>query len=98
MAGLRAGAAAGVVGAYALHPLLHNVNIFDARPEVAAVPALSGALLFGMTDRWWPYAACVVVALLSREDAAVVVAALGLLLIVEGRRRAGAVTAVAAVA
>ena len=98
VAGLAVGVAAAVTVAYALHPVVHNINAFDARPEVVAVPALAGALLFGLTDRWWPYAACVALVLASRDDAALVVAPLGLLLIVEGRRRAGIATAVVAVA
>ena len=95
LAGLAVVPATIIVLAYAAYPALHNVNLFDFHPEVAAVPALLGATLFGLTRRWVAYAACVVVALLCKEDFAIVVASLGGLLALEGHRRAGLVTAAA---
>jgi len=95
IAGLAVGPSVVVVVAYGAYPALHNVNLFDFHPEVAAVPALLGATLFGLTRRWVPYAGCVVVALLCKEDFALVVASLGVFLALEGHRRAGLVTAAA---
>src|SRR5207244_1175798 len=70
-------AATVVVAAYGLYPALNNVNLSDFHPEVVAVPALLGAMYFGLTRRWLPYAACVGVVLLTKEDMTLVVASLG---------------------
>ncbi len=91
-AGLGAWGTGAVLFAYAAHPALHNVNLADFHPETLAVPALVGAVLFALSDRWLPYGACVGWVLLCREDLAIVVAGLGLLLLIEGRRREGLVT------
>ena len=96
--GLGVPATAGLSVAYALFPALHNVNLADFHPEVLAVPALIGAVLFALTDRWWPYAACVALALACREDISLVVTFLGVLLVIEGRRRAGLITTAAGLA
>jgi len=90
---LRQGAAATLVAAYCLYPPLHGINLDDFHPSSIALPALLGAALFGFTDRWWPYAACLVVAVQARADLAVVVLFLGLLLVLEGKRRPGYITA-----
>lgn len=92
VAGLDVTGAAAVSVAYAAFPALHNVNFFDFHPEVLAVPALIGAVLFALTDRWWPYAGCVALALACREDISLVVLFLGVLLVLEHRRRAGVAT------
>ncbi|MDP9071923.1 MAG: DUF2079 domain-containing protein [Actinomycetota bacterium] len=92
VAGLGVPATAGLCVAYAAYPALHNVNFFDFHPEVVAVPALLGAVLFALTDRWWPYAGCVALALACREDISLVVLFLGVLLALQGRRRAGVAT------
>jgi uncharacterized membrane protein len=98
LAGLGPGASGAVLAAYALYPALHNLNLADFHPEVLAVPALLGAVLFGLTRRWPAFSACVGVALLCKEDLAVVVAALGLFLFVQGIRRPGLITAGAGLA
>lgn len=98
VAGLEVASSAVIVGAYSLYPAVHNVNWADFHPEVLAVPAMFGAVLFGATRRWVPYGACVALTLLSREDLAVVVASLGVLLLLRRETGAGAVTVVAAVA
>ena len=96
--GLGVPAAVGLSVAYAVFPAMHNINFFDFHPEVLVVPALIGAVLFALTDRWWLYAGCVALALASREDISVVVVFLGVLLVIEGRRRAGVATTAAGLA
>jgi uncharacterized membrane protein len=91
-------AATVVVAAYGLYPALNNVNLSDFHPEVVAVPALLGAMYFGLTRRWLPYAACVGVALLTKEDMTLVVASLGVFFIVERQWRAGIATAIVGLA
>lgn len=99
IAGLGMGATVAVIVSYAAFPALHNVNLADFHPETLAVPFLLGAVLFALTDRWVPYAACVVVVLASREDLSLVVTFLGVLLLFdEGRRRAGLATVLAGLA
>ncbi|MCU1447924.1 MAG: hypothetical protein JWP02_94 [Acidimicrobiales bacterium] len=92
VAALGAGASAAVVVAYGLYPALNNVNLADFHPEAVAVPALLGAVLFGLRRRWVPYGLCVAVALLCKEDFTIVVASLGLFLLVERLRIPGLVT------
>lgn len=84
---------AAVVVAYGFYPAMHNVNVADYHPETIAVPFFLWAVLFGLTRRWWLFAACVAVPLLSREDFTVVVIFLGVFLALEGHRRPGLVTA-----
>lgn len=93
VARLRGGAALTVLIAYALYPALHNINQADVHLATLALPLLLAAALFGLTDRWRPYAVCVVLVVLCRADYALVVAGLGGLLALEGRRRAGALSA-----
>lgn len=98
VAGLPLVPASAVLVAYGLYPALQNVSLADFHPEVAAVPALIGAAVFGHERRWRPYAACVAVALLSREDMALAVATLGLMFaIFRPWRRLGLATVVTAV-
>ncbi len=89
---LRVGATSVLLGSYALYPPLHAVNAAGFDPAVIALPALLGMALFGLTGRWWPYAACAVVAVLTRADLGLVVAGFGALLLLEGRKRAGGIT------
>ncbi|HEV7888229.1 MAG TPA: DUF2079 domain-containing protein, partial [Acidimicrobiales bacterium] len=99
LAGLALGPTLALAAAYSLYPALSNVDLFDFHPEALVVPALLGAAYFGLRGgRWAPYAACVAAGLACREDMAVPVLFLGLLLMLEGRRRAGALTSLAAVA
>ncbi len=93
VADLRVGASMVVIAAYALFPAVHAINAGGFSPGAMAVPALLGMALFGLTGRWWPFAACAVLAVLTRADLALVTAAFGGLLALEGRRRAGAWTA-----
>ena len=97
VAGLEVTSSTVMVGAYSLYPAVHNVNWADFHPEVLAVPAIFGAVLFGATRRWVPYGVCVALTLLAREDMAVVIASLGVLLLLQREARAGAVTLFAAV-
>lgn len=94
VAGLRVGASAVVIAAYALYPPLHEVNLGGFSVAALALPALLGAVLFALTDRWTPFWACVAVALLCRADYGVVVAGIGVLLILRGQRRPGVASVV----
>lgn len=90
---LRAGAALTLVVVYALYPAVHNLNLSGFHPEVLAMPALLGAMFFGLGARWRPFAACAVFVVLCRADLGLAVAGLGGLLAWRGERRAGAITA-----
>jgi uncharacterized membrane protein len=90
VAELRVGASVVVIAAYALYPPLHEVNLGGFTVAAVALPALLGAVLFALTDRWARFWACVVVVLLCRADYGVVVAGMGALLILRGQRRKGA--------
>lgn len=95
---LRVGVTTAVLFAYGVYAAIHNVNIAGFHPEVFALPALIGAMLFGLTDKHlWLYA-CVAVVLLSRADLGLVIAGLGLLLAAEGKRRSGLAIAAAGIA
>lgn len=96
VANLRVGAAFTLVVAYSLYPALHDLDLADFHQAALAVPALLGAALFGLERRWLAFAACCVAVLVCRADYGLVVAGLGLLLVIEGERRAGAITAAAA--
>jgi len=92
LANLRVGATATVVFAYAVYPVMHNLNLEGFHLEVVAVPGLLAMFVFGLTGRWRPFAVCVAVVLASRADLGLAVAGFGGLLVVEGRRRAGWIT------
>lgn len=96
VANLRVGAAGALLVAYSLYPALQNLNLADFHQAALAVPALLGAALFGLERRWWPFAACCAAAMACRADYGLVIAGLGLLLVLEGSRRAGGITAIAA--
>lgn len=96
--GLRVGTTLAVVSSYALSPAVHAANLTPFRPEVMAVPAFAGAVLFRRRARWVPYGACVAVVLATRADLGFTIAALGLVVLLDGDRLAGAVTAVAGLA
>ena len=89
VADLRVGASVVVISAYALYPPLHEVNLGGFHVAAIALPALLGAVLFALTDRWWVFWACIAVALLSRADYGLVVAGLGAFLVFRGERRPG---------
>lgn len=98
VANLRTGAAATLLVAYALYPVLHNLNLDGFHPETIALPALLGAILFGLTGRYRLLAVCCIIAMATRADLGLAVAGLGGLLIVEKRRRAGTIALVAGLA
>lgn len=99
LAGLSVGVTCALLGAYSLYPAMSNVGLFDFHPEALVVPALLGAAYFGLRgDAWVRYAACCIAVVLCREDVALTVAFLGVLLFSEGRRRAGVLTALGALA
>ncbi|MEZ5142688.1 MAG: DUF2079 domain-containing protein [Acidimicrobiales bacterium] len=89
LANLRPGATLTVLFVYACYPVLHNLNLDGFHPETLALPALLGAMYYGLRGRWWPFAACCAVVVLARADLGLAVAGLGGLLVVEGHRRAG---------
>lgn len=90
---LRVGATTAVVFAYVFYAAVHNLNIAGFHTEAIALPALLGAVLFGLTDRQIPFYLCIAVVLLARADLGLVVAGLGLLLAFEGWRRKGMIVA-----
>lgn len=92
IADLRVGASLVLLSAYALYPAIHELNTAGFHPAALALPALLGMALFGLTGRWWFFAACAVVAVLTRADLALVTLAFGGLLVMEGRRRPGLIT------
>jgi uncharacterized membrane protein len=94
VAELRVGASVVVIGAYALYPPLHAVNLGGFHVAAIALPALLGAVLFALTDRWWLFWASIAVVLMCRADYGLVVAGLGALLIVRGQRRPGTIAVV----
>jgi uncharacterized membrane protein len=95
---LRVGPAVALVAAYALHPAVHTLAVRDFNPESYAVPALLGAVLYGIEGRHWRLGLVVAVVLATRADLGLAVAGLGVLLAVEGRRRSGFALAIAGVA
>ncbi|MCB0994122.1 MAG: DUF2079 domain-containing protein [Acidimicrobiales bacterium] len=97
VAGLRTGATTAIVAAYAAHSAVHDANLAGFHVEVLAIPALFGAVLYGLRGRWVLFGACVVVVLAARSDLGLAVAGLGGLLALEGRRRAGLITALVGV-
>jgi len=92
IADLRVGASLVLLSSFALYPAIHELNTAGFHPAALALPALLGMALFGLTGRWWFFAACAVVAVLTRADLALVTAAFGGLLVMEGRRRPGLIT------
>ncbi len=95
LANLRVVAVGVLVWAYAFYPAVHRLNLGDFHPEVLAVPALLAAALYGLSGRWWLYAAFCALAVAARADLALAVAGMGILLMREGHRRAAVLTAVA---
>lgn len=92
LANLRPGASMTVLFVYACYPVMHNLNLDGFHPETLALPALLGAMYYGLRGRWWPFAACAAVVMLARADLGLAVAGLGGLLAAEGHRRAGLTT------
>lgn len=89
---LRAGAACTLLFVYAFYPVLHNLNLNGFHPEVIGLPALLGAMYFGIGSRWVPFAVCAGVAVAARADLGLAVAGLGALFAWQGERRAGLIT------
>jgi uncharacterized membrane protein len=95
---LRLGTTSAVIAAYALAPAAHAANLSQFHPEILAVPALAGALLWRRRSRWILYWASIAVILLCRADLGLVVAALGVMAILDGEARTGMVTVVVGLA
>jgi uncharacterized membrane protein len=90
---LRVAATATLVFAYAVYPAIQNLNLNDFHPEVAALPALLAATLYGFTRRWLWFVVFCALAVLVRADLGLAVAGLGLVLVGRGDRRVGLSTA-----
>lgn len=86
---LRIGATSAVAFTYFFYAAIHAMNIADFHPETLAVPALFGAVLYGLEERKRIFVTLVVFAMLCRADLALVILGLGILLLIEGRRRLG---------
>jgi uncharacterized membrane protein len=91
VADLRVSASVVVIAAYSLYPPLHEVNLGGFHIASLALPALLGAVLFALTDRWWLFWGCVAVVLACRADYGLVIAGVGFLLFIGDRRRQGAI-------
>lgn len=84
---------------YLLYPPTQWLVVDDFHPVALATPLLLGAIWFLDENRLLPFALCAAVACTTKEQVGLVVAMLGLWHAVShGRRRAGAVIAVAGVA
>lgn len=92
VANLRPGPSLCLVFVYGFFPVVHNLNLAGFHPETVAVPALMGALYFGMRGKWRYYVVCCVAVLLCRSDLGLALAGFGALLVVEGKRRPGLFT------
>ncbi len=79
-ADLKAASATAVIFAYSVYAAVHNANLADFHPETLALPALLGAVYFGLGQRWFPFAAMALLALSCRSDLGWVVLFLGLAL------------------
>ena len=85
-ADLKVAPATAVALAYACYAALHNANLAGFHPETLALPALLGAVYYGLGARWLPFGLLVTVVLACRSELGWVVAVLGLVLAVELRR------------
>lgn len=82
--------------AFAAFPALHNASLADFHPEAVVVPLFVWAAYEAHRRRWWVYAAILAVIMISREDIVLTVAGLGILVAVKDSKRAGLITAAAA--
>jgi len=81
---------------YLLYPPTQWLVVDDFHPVALATPLLLGAIWFLDDDRLLPFALCAGAACLTKEQVGLVVAVLGIWhAVAHGRRRAGAVIAVA---
>ena len=86
-ADLKVAPAAAVALAYACYAALHNANLAGFHPETLALPALLGAVYYGLGARWVPFGVLVAAVLACRSELGWVVAVLGVVLAVELRPR-----------
>ncbi len=84
---LKAGAATALVFAYSVYTAVHNTNLSGFNPETLALPALLGAVYFGLEQKWIPFGMLILLALSCRSDLGWVVLLLGLTLAGAVRRR-----------
>ncbi|MCE2532329.1 MAG: DUF2079 domain-containing protein [Acidimicrobiia bacterium] len=87
-ADLKVAPAAAVALAYAAYAALHNANLSGFHPETLAVPALLGAVYYGLGARWTPFGVLVAVVLACRSELGWMVLVLGVVLATELRPRA----------
>jgi uncharacterized membrane protein len=79
-----------VCGAWLVYPAVVMPNLHDFHPEVLAVPAILGAVLYARNRRPIPFLICLIVALGTKEVIALAIGAMGLwLLLSEKDRRYG---------
>jgi len=76
-----------VCAAWLVYPAVVMSNLQDFHPEVLAVPALLGAVLYARDRQPIPFAICLVIALGTREVIALTVAAMGLWLFLSEKNR-----------
>lgn len=91
-AGLDRSKSSAIVLAYLLYPLVFNLNLFDFRPEVIALPLFFTAIWAARAKRISWFTLCVVLILGCRASLALSIAAMGIWLIgFEQRRKCGAI-------
>ncbi len=81
--------------AYLLSPVLQNMNLENAHPEVLAIPFLLWMIAAADKGAWRWYGVAFFMALICKEDIALTTFAIGIFLFLTGKRRAGAVTMIA---
>ncbi len=94
---LRAGGALALVGAYALFPAVHNLNLADFHPEALAVPFLLACFRYGFAERWVPFGICAAIAVSCRADLGLAVAGIGVVIALEKNRKAGGIAIMAGI-
>jgi uncharacterized membrane protein len=91
-AGLDRSKSNAIAVAYLLYPLVFNLNLFDFRPEVIALPLFFTAIWAARANRIGWFTLCIILILGCRASLALSIAAMGVWLIgFEQRKRFGAI-------
>lgn len=89
VAGLRVGATAAVVFAYAVSPVLNDLNLNDFHAAAVATGPLLAAAYLALRERWFAFTIASVVAVLWSAELALVIAGIGVLMFMRGQQRVG---------
>jgi uncharacterized membrane protein len=74
-----------IAAIYLLYPAVFNINLFDFHPEVIALPALCGAILFARRGQLARFVSCVLLILSCKAVLALTVVAMGIWLLIFDR-------------